>query len=408
MARKETVAAGPGSRALIVDLIRSSGPISRVELVESTGLTQPSISTIVRRLIDDGVVRETGETVATGGKPRSLLMINSHALFGVGIHLGPDAITGVVTNARGGTVGHELIADESNGDPAALVRELASLYRGLTQGLGIERHSIAGLSVVGPGLLDLIHGRLFGAPSHESRGDLDLKSALSDELGVPVLVDSDAAAAAIGEFWSRQISREHTFGCLYMGAGIGSGLVLDGALYRGASSNAGEIGHVTVVRDGVECSCGNRGCLERYAAPSVLVDRARAAPGLAERLGISPDDGYGRAFDTLARAAVYGDEEAGALIDESAALLAESVVTLANIWDLDTLVLAGPGFAVAGSIYVREIRARLAERAFARRLHPVQVELSSNPRDAAAIGGAALVLQGSVAPGHGPQLTARN
>ncbi len=84
MARRESTAAGPGSRALIVDLIRSSGPISRVELVEATGLTQPTISNIVRRLIDDGVVRETGDTVATGGKPRTMLVINSRAAYGVG------------------------------------------------------------------------------------------------------------------------------------------------------------------------------------------------------------------------------------------------------------------------------------------------------------------------------------
>ncbi|WP_202610558.1 ROK family protein [Herbidospora solisilvae] len=129
-------------------------------------------------------------------------------------------------------------------------------------------------------------------------------------------------------------------------------------------------------------------------------------PGLADRLGIRPDDPYPRAFDVLARAAVYGDDQARALIAESASLLADGALTLANLWDLDTLVLAGPGFAVAGSLYVSEIRRRLGESAFSRQVHPVQVDLSSNPRDAAAIGGAALVLQGSVAPGHGPQVAA--
>ena len=118
------------------------------------------------------------------------------------------------------------------------------------------------------------------------------------------------------------------------------------------------------------------------------------------------DDPHPRAFDVLARAAIYGDGQARALVDESALLLADGALTLANLWDLDTLVLAGPGFAVAGSLYVSEIRRRLAERAFSRGVHAVEVDLSSNPRDAAAIGGAALVLQGSVAPGHGPQVTA--
>ncbi|MET8965921.1 ROK family transcriptional regulator [Streptomyces sp. NPDC004074] len=421
MARRESTAAGPGSRALVVDLIRSSGPISRVELVKATGLTQPTISNIVRRLIDDGVVRETGDTVATGGKPRTMLIINSRAAYGVGIHVGADALTCVVTDTRGGTVGRVLVAgpgaipDGSAGAGSSrsddgthdMVDRLAVLYRDVTEGLGLESQSVAGLAVVGPGPVDVARGGFLAPPGLPFWVGRDLTDALAARLGVPVLVDSDAAAATVGEFWGRQVSRERTFGCLYMNSGIGSGLVLDGSLHRGASSNAGKIGHVAVIRDGEPCPCGNRGCLEMYAAPRVMVDRARAVPGLAERLRIHPTDPDGRAFDVLAQAAIYGDDAARALLDESAVLLAEGAVALVNLWDLDTLVLAGPGFAVAGSIYVSEIRRRLAERAYTRDVHGVRVHLSSNPRDAAAIGGAALVLQGSVAPGHGPQLASR-
>lgn len=421
MARRESAAAGPGSRALIVDLIRSSGPISRVELVKVTGLTQPTISNIVRRLIDDGVVRETGDTVATRGKPRTMLVINSRAAYGVGIHVGADALTCVVTDTRGGTVGRELVAgpvgaegtekgaqgtEGTEGTDDAVDR-LAALYRDVTDGLGLPPQTVAGLAVIGPGPVDLGRGGFLAPPGLPQWAGLDLADALAARLGVPVLVDSDAAAATVGEFWGRQISRERTFGCLYMNSGIGSGVVLDGSLHRGASSNAGKIGHVAVIRDGEPCPCGNRGCLEMYAAPRAVVARARALPGFADRLRIRPDDPDARAFDVLARAAIYGDEQARELVDESAALLAEGAVALANLWDVDTLVLAGPGFAVAGSLYVSEIRRRLAGRAYTRDVHGIRVDLSSNPRDAAAIGGAALVLQGSVAPGHGPQLAAR-
>ncbi|SDI98513.1 ROK family transcriptional regulator [Nonomuraea jiangxiensis] len=400
MARRESAAAGPGSRALIVDLIRSSGPISRVELVEATGLTQPTISNIVRRLLDDGVVRETGDTVATGGKPRTMLVINSRSAYGIGIRVGADTLTCVVTDTRGGTIGRELVAVSPTED---VVTQLSDLYLHVTGGLGLAPQSVAGLAVVAQGPVDVARGRFLALPGF---GHLDLRRALSARLGVPVLVDGDASAAAVGEFWGRQVSRDRTFGCLYMNSGISSGVVLDGALQRGASSNAGEIGHVSVVRDGDPCRCGNRGCLELYAAPAALVSRARTIAGLADRLGIRPNDPVARAFDVLARAAIYGDEQARVLVEESAALLADGALTLANLWDLDTLVLAGPGFAVAGSLYVSEIRRRLGERTFSRRIHAVQVDLSSNPRDSAAIGGAALVLQGSVAPGHGPQVAA--
>ncbi|MDT0410195.1 MULTISPECIES: ROK family transcriptional regulator [Streptomyces] len=401
------MATGPGSRALVVDLIRSSGPISRVELVKSTGLTQPTISNIVRRLIEDGVVRETGDTVATRGKPRSLLVINSHAAYGVGIHLATDALTCVVTDTRGGTVGRLLVAAPPAEDPGAVTEALAGLYRDVVAGLGLPARGIAGLAVVGPGPVDVAQGSFLALPGRSPAPGPALAPALAAALGVPVLVDSDASAATVGEFWGRQVSRARTFGCLYMNSGIGSGVVLDGALHRGASSNAGKLGHTAVVRGGRECPCGNRGCLEQYAAPRVLVERARALPGLARRLRIAEGDPVDRAFDVLARAALYWDGAARALLDESAELLAEAAVTLTNLWDLDTLVLAGPGFAVAGSLYVSAIRERLAASAFTREVHEVAVDLSSNPRDAAAIGGAALVLQGSVAPGHGPRVPGR-
>ncbi|WP_448058495.1 ROK family transcriptional regulator [Cellulomonas hominis] len=403
MARRETSLAGPGSRAFVVDLIRSSGPISRVELVEATGLTQPSISNIVRRLIDDGVVRETGATVATGGKPRALLVINSHAAYGIGVHLGVDTITCVATDTRGGAVGRLLVEGAGERHPEEVVDLVAGVVGDLVGGLGLARESLAGVAVVAPGQIRASANPVTGPPGLARWAGFPLAARLERAVGLPVLVDNDSAAAAIGEFWARQVSRERTFGCLYMGTGIGAGIVVDGALHRGASSNAGELGHITAVSGGIACYCGNHGCLERYAAPPALVARARAHPTLLADLDLASQDDA-RAFDALARAAVYGVQPARELLDESARLLADAAVSLVNLLDLDTLVLAGPGFAVAGSIYTAAVRERLGAAAFARATHGVDVDLSSNPRDSAAVGAAALVLQGSVAPGHGPQV----
>ncbi len=406
MARRETTVAGPGSRALVVDLIRSAGPISRVELTVATGLTQPSISNIVRKLIDDGVVRETGATVATGGKPRSLLVINSHAIYGLGMQLGVDAITCVATDTRGGVVGRQLVEGVAGEAPELAVQRMATLCRDMMSGLGLAHEVIAGLAVVAPGPIEPSGGVVLGTPGLQLWEGFPLASALEQALDLPVLVDNDSAAAAVGEFWSRQVSRDDTFGSVYMGTGIGAGVVIDGALYRGAGSNAGELGHISIERDGIACYCGNRGCLERYAAPPAVVALARQQPDLRRELALDDIPADARAFDEIARAAVQGVPAARALVEDSAEQLADAVLTLVNLLDLNGIVLAGPGFAVAGSIYTRTIRRVLAERAFARSAHGIVVELSSNPRDSAAIGAAALILQGSVAPGHGPQLSA--
>ncbi|QHC69223.1 ROK family protein [Rathayibacter sp. VKM Ac-2801] len=404
MARRESTPAAPGSRALVVDLIRSSGPISRVELTTATGLTQPAISMIVRKLLTDGIISQTGSS-STGGKPRQLLEINARARIAIGLQLGFESITLVATDTSGGVIARQQIDGAALASPEEVTARLVAAYDDFVRGTGIDRRSIAGVAVVAPGPIDQSAGRVLGPPTLHHWRDFPLREELGAGLGAPILLDNDAAAAGIGEYWSRGVSRHRTFGSIYVGTGIGAGVVLDGALLRGASSNAVEIGHVTIVPGGRECFCGNLGCLERYAAPTVVVDEARADPTAFADLDLAfrPEE-HARDFDVLSLAAINGHPAASALIERAAGHLADGALILANLFDLDELVLTGPGVAIAGSIHTRAIRARLDERRFARRAHPIDVELSSNPRDAAAVGASSLVLQSTLSPGHGPVL----
>lgn len=402
VARRET-SVGPGSRALVVDLIRSAGAISRVELTQATGLTQPSISNIVRKLLDDGVVRETGGRVATGGKPRTLLTINARAVFGIGIQLGPDNAVCVAADTTGGVIGRQRFDGAGSDDPHHVVERLARDYQNFLKGLGIDESRVAGVAIVAPGPIDVPRGLVVGPPAMQTWLNFPLRDRFASMVTAPVLVDNDAAASALGEFWSRQVSRDSTYACIYMGTGIGGGLVFDGSLYRGASSNAAEIGHISIDPHGIRCFCGNQGCVERYAAPPEIVAIAHQDAALTAELGLDTDNE--RAFDAIARAAVQNHPRALELIEGSAAHLATAALTFANLADLDQITLAGWGFAIAGSIYARAIRNELSTRGFARRAHGITVELSNNPRDTAAVGAAALILQGSLSPGHGPRLS---
>ncbi|MBO0983510.1 ROK family transcriptional regulator [Rathayibacter sp. SD072] len=404
MARREATPAAPGSRALVVDLIRSSGPISRVELTAATGLTQPAISMIVRKLLTDGIIRQTGST-STGGKPRQLLEINARARIGIGVQLGFESITLVATDTGGGVIARQQIDGAALASPEEVTERIVGAYEDFVRGTAIDRRSIAGVAAVAPGPIDQQAGRVLGPPTLHHWRDFPLRRALGAGIGAPILLDNDAAAAGIGEYWSRGVSRHRTFGTIYVGTGIGAGVVLDGALLRGASSNAVEVGHISIVPGGRECFCGNRGCLERYAAPAVIVEGARDDPEsfIDLELAFRPEE-QGRDLDVLSLAAINGHSAALALIGKAADHLAEGALTLVNLFDLDELVLTGPGVAIAGSIYTRAIRSKLDERRFARRAHPLDVSLSSNPRDAAAVGASSLVLQSTLSPGHGPIL----
>jgi predicted NBD/HSP70 family sugar kinase len=231
--------------------------------------------------------------------------------------------------------------------------------------------------------------------------DFAVKEALEAASGFAVFLENDSACAALGEFWAGRIPATQDFATLYMATGIGCGLVIRGSVYGGASSNAGEIGHMIIDVNGPDCWCGSRGCLEMLAAPLAVVQRALADPELARSLRLSGLPSELRIdFAMIARAAAQGDVKCVALIEESAVYLAKALISLTNLVDLDRLYLAGPGFADAGSIYYRIVREQLDSLAFMRSVHPVHVELSEVGLESAALGAAAVALQSELTPHH--------
>lgn len=385
------------SRGIVLDLIRSLGPISRVELAVHTGLTQATMSTVVRQLILDGLVLETGRSESTGGKPRVLLNIDPDARFAVGVQLGADFITFVVTNLSGAVVGRTRTRGVGDESPDRVIEWIAERIARLLASLDIDTDLVAGIGIVAPGPLDLETGRILAPPTLATWGDFPVRAALGRATGLPVTLDNDATAAAIGEFWGGSVASAAAHCTVYMAAGIGAGIVLDGTVYRGASSNAGELGQIWV-DDPTGQTPG--GTVEQLAGPRAVAARARALIGEGRVPGfeLSADADPFRDFDLIATAAVQGNPFALELIERSAERLATAIVALANILDLDSVVLAGPSFATAGSLYLTAAVTRLEQRFFARARHPVNVRLSAHVADAAAVGGAALILQQELSP----------
>ena len=374
------------TRAAVLDLVRAAGTISRVGLVNATGLTGGTISTVVRGLIDEGLVVETGHAESTGGKRRVMLQLNHFARYAVGVHVDDARITCVLTNLGGAVVAR--ISRACAGAPAGLV---ARTVDAVIDSVGVDRDRVLGLGLVSPRLT---------SPSMR-----DGAPALERATGLPVVLDNDAAAAAIGEHWAGGVGATSTFAALYMGTGIGAGTVLGGTTYRGPSGNAGEIGHTCLDVDGPQCWCGARGCLEALAGPAAVVAQARADRALSRAAGLlggrtRPRTPVSADFAALGRIARQGNPRALALLERSARYVAAAARTLANVMDLEVLVLTGPSFAVAGSVYLPVLRAELDTAFFARAAHPIAVRLSPSAASAPAIGAAAIVLQSELVPRH--------
>ncbi|WP_165989703.1 ROK family transcriptional regulator, partial [Streptomyces sp. YIM 98790] len=275
------------SRSAVLDVIRAAGTISRVGLVEATGFTGATISTVVRRLIDDGLVVETGHAESTGGKRRVLLALNRSSRFAVGIHLDHAGITYVLTNLGGSVIGRMFRPGAGTVAPAEVVERMASETVGLIESAGVDRDRVLGLGLVSPGPLTRTSGMPLTPPAMRQWEDFPLDRALRKATGLPVSLDNDATASALGEHWSGGVGGTATFAALYMGTGIGSGLVVNGITYRGVSGNAGEVGHICLDPDGPECWCGARGCTEALAGPAAVVGAARADPVTSRAAGLS-------------------------------------------------------------------------------------------------------------------------
>jgi predicted NBD/HSP70 family sugar kinase len=385
----------PSTTRLLLDLVRTAGTLSRVELAEVTGLTAGTITNVVRDLILGGLVHEVGRSPSARGTPRRLIQINPEAGFAVGVQLDRCTTTVVLVDFAGRTLATIGLPGAGQGSPPDTLGALAEQIDGLLAGAGVGRDRVLGVGLVTHGPQDRDRGTLLTTQPTPQWREYPLTRTLSEALAVPVLLENDATAAAIGEQWAGAVPTA-TFGVLYMASGIGGGVVVDGEVYRGRASNTIEIGHVSMDPAGVPCACGNRGCLEAMAGPSAIVAQAVRNQDLVARLSLHGGlDETLADFEHLARAALRGDDDAHALLAESAHQLGQAAVTLVNLFDLDTIVLAGSAFSTAGPQYRDQVARALSQYSLSRELSPARALLSANTATAAAVGGALRVLRSS-------------
>ncbi|MGW0536651.1 ROK family transcriptional regulator [Streptomyces sp. NPDC003032] len=309
--------------ALVLDLLRTAGEagISRLELAERTGLTPQAVSKITARLRAEGLAAEAGRRASTGGKPRTVLRLVPDAGHAVGLHLDRDALTAVLVDLTGTVVAERHAPLAFGAGAEAVVEAAAGEVRGLLaeSGDGAADGTLSGVGVALPGPLDHVGGvlrRVTGFPGWEG---FPLRDALAERLGLPVVVDKDTNAAALGLALAGAVD---SFAYLHLGTGLGAGLVLGGSVHRGARTGAGEFGHQVLQLDGPPCECGDRGCVEALCLAAV----------------------------------------ARGQLDEAARVLGTAAGNLVGLLDIDRVLLGGRTVFAAEELFVRGVGAVVAER----------------------------------------------
>ncbi|GAA0934797.1 MULTISPECIES: ROK family transcriptional regulator [Streptomyces violaceusniger group] len=384
-------AAGPGANltalrsynaALVLRLLRNAGEdgVSRPELAGRTGLTPQAVSKITARLRAEGLLAEAGQRASTGGKPPTAVRLVPDARHAIGLQLDRDEVTAVLVDLAGTSVAARSApfdfgapAEEALSAATAEVRALLAdaaargvVGGGVAAGAGADIAAgagadiaagggsalgggLLGVGVAAPGPLDHVSGVLHRVTGFPQWDGFPLRDALAERLALPVVLDKDTNAAALGLVTA---GTAESAAYLHLGTGLGAGLVLGGDVYRGARTDAGEFGHQVIQLDGPPCDCGNNGCLEALCLAAVA----------------------------------RGDRT------EAARLLGIGATNLVRLLDIDRVLLGGRMVLADPEPYVRGVATMIAEDSVRASRPPVSVDVVERGERAVVEGAARLVL----------------
>lgn len=306
----------------------------------------------------------------------------------IGIDLGGTKVAGGVVNTRG-VIKTELRRPTPTRDADAVVGVIAGLIKDLADDL-----KISAVGVGAAGFVDERRAKVLVAPNLGWVNE-PLRLAVERRVGLPVVVENDANAAAWGEFRFGGGRGSQHLVMLTIGTGIGSGIVLDGKLYRGAHGIAGEAGHICVEPEGRLCGCGARGCWEQYASGNALVRVARELAG--ERrdeakalLDIGDGTPEGVQGKHVTQAAGAGDPVALAAFAYVGKWLGRGIATLVDVLDPDRIVLGG-GVSAAGELVLQPTRTSFQDCVSAKADRPMpELHMAQLGNDAGLVGAADL------------------
>jgi predicted NBD/HSP70 family sugar kinase len=320
--------------ALVLGQVARRGPRSRARIAEETGLNKSTVSALVRELIAlDLLTWTVTEEAGTPGRPGRGVALSGRRFAGVGVKLAPLSAAVRVLDLAGETRHARAIELDSRGaDPLAVVARLAELVREALEGIAVQGLSATGVTLAVPGLVRGDSGVMLAAPAlgwPSVAIGRELAAALGEPT-LPVVVEKEASAGALGELW-RGAGREHASFVYVSGEGsVEAGVVIDGRVFSGAEGLGGELGHLRVEPDGLDCPCGGTGCLETRVG----------AAALAERAGM-PDADSVAAAHALASRAHAGDALALAAIEEIGRWLGQGLAWLSNLLNPEAIVLGG-------------------------------------------------------------------
>lgn len=372
------------NQRVVLDLVRTRGPISRADIVRLSGLTFPSVSRIVGELIERGLVAETRQRRGGMGKPPTELELNPQSAFSIGLNLDRDHLSAVLVDLSG-TVLARSHAPLTEPGPKVVLPLMVGAVEQLLKEKDIPRRLLLGIGVGLPAPLhtDKVTGNLPADLSDWQ--NVSLTTTLSQQFGCPVLLENNATAAAIGERWYGVGRDIRDFFLVFFAYGIGGGVVLGGQPHLGHKGFGGEFGHIPIreFREGQPHDTGF------YAAPGELVRRLQEA-------------GEGTSTAELETLYENGHEIVVSWLDGAADALAPALVYAEYLLDPEAFIFSGRLPAKLTDALIERLSERLPTYRHAAKPYQPQLLRGETGEDAAALGAATIPIYRAMTPDPTP------
>ncbi len=332
------------NRAIVLRALLQQGALSRQTIARLTGLTPSTITNVVAQLSAAGLVEEVGEDEsvyhAAGGRQPILVDVRAGGALALAVHVDYASVNVAVVNAKGGVEHMETTPISTGSSPEQVVLSVGEMVDKALH--TVARGRVVGLGIATIGLVDPAAGAIEYVALHDWH-DVPLATTLVAQFGLPVTIENSARAMALAEHWYGVGRPLHDLIFIDVSAGIGSGIIIDGHVHRGATGIAGEIGHTVVAENGPRCACGKYGCLEALASTVAIV--AKSCVGISPAQASLPHviDATETALiaTQVLTAAANGDHDAVAIVREVTQPLAAAIANLVDVLDPQCVIIGG-------------------------------------------------------------------
>ena len=376
-----------------------TGPLTRQELGQAAGVSPATVSNLVGDLVDQGLVIEVGVEDSNGGRPRGVLQVNPDYGFVIGVDVGETAFLvelfdlGMQVRAS-----HRSTTDLARLDPEDAVTHVVEGIDAVLAQSGVPASRVIGVGVGVPGLVEhgtdaIVHGQSVGWQA------VPFERMLRERISLPLLIDNGAKTLGQAELWFGAARGTDNAIIVLLGIGVGTSIISNHELYRGATSSAGEWGHTTVMIDGRLCRCGAAGCLEAYIGAGAVVARYDDLRH-GRRMSVNPNDLEDRVAEIIA--APDDDRAAARVLEETVRYLGAGISDLVNLFNPERIVVGGWLGQALGEPIIDRVREAARTSALRLPFSHVSIVKAELGKDAVALGAATLPIAQMLSSGAVP------